>query len=323
MKSQKSIDIVTPCYNEKDCISLFYEEVSCVVSPFDNYSITIIFVDDGSKDGTLNEIKKLVSLNEQIKVKYISFSRNFGKEAAIYAGLKASAGDLVVLMDSDLQHPPAMLPEMIEAVEEGYDSCAAYRKERIGESILRTLFSKSFYKLFNLISNTKIDEGATDYRLMTRKMVDAVISLSETERFTKGLFQWVGFKTKVMVCESVPRTVGKSKFNFVSLFKYAINGIVAFSTVPLRLASFIGFLVLTSGFIYMIVMLFRAVFSGIAGGGFVTIVTLILFLGGIIIMLLGVIGEYIARIYMEIKKRPLYVVSDSNLNENDECETGS
>jgi len=211
-----------------------------------------------------------------------------------------------------------MLPQMLAAIDEGYDSCATYRKDRVGESVLRTAFSKGFYKFFNSISAVRINEGATDFRLMTRKMVNAVVSLGEKERFTKGLFQWVGFKSKYIVCESVPRVIGKSKFNFMSLFKYAINGIVAFSTAPLRLAVFIGFIVLVAGFGYMGFTFIRVLMTGITASGFATIVILILLVGGVIIMLLGVIGEYIARIYHEIKSRPIFVMRETNIQR--ECE---
>jgi glycosyltransferase involved in cell wall biosynthesis len=307
------LSLVVPCYNEEDCIVLFYNEVARVLSAIDNYTFAIYFIDDGSSDGTLIEIKRLATLHGEDKVKYVSLSRNFGKEAAIYAGLEATAGDLVVLMDVDLQHPPCLLPEMIAVIDEGYDSCAAFRTRRKGESPMRSIFSKGFYWLFSRMSDIKIHQSVMDYRMMTRKMVDAVLSLSERERFTKGLFEWVGFKTKLISCPSVPRKSGKSTWKFKSLFGYAIGGIVSFSTVPLRLAGFIGFLVLISGFTYMIYTLYGAIFHDRSGGGFVTLISLLLFIGGIIIMLLGIIGEYIARIYTEVKRRPVYVVRESNV----------
>jgi len=310
----KQIDIVTPCYNEMDCVALFYNEVFNILSAMDDYTFTVYYVDDGSIDDTLKEIKKLTDMHGENKVKFISFSRNFGKEAAIYAGLKATTGDIVVLMDADLQHPPSMLPSMLNVIEEGFDSCATHRKQRRGESLLRTIFSKGFYRLFNTISNIKINASATDFRMMTRKMVDAVISLGERERFTKGLFQWVGFETKLIVCESVPRVAGTSKWRFGSLFGYAINGITAFSTAPLRLATLIGFLFFLTGIAFMIYMIIGALFLGRSGAGFVTNIVLHLSIGGIIIMLLGIIGEYIARIYSETKGRPIYIVRDSNLD---------
>lgn len=329
---QKQIDIVVPCYNEQDNVVLFYDEVVRVLSEsrgsgsfasgtvdsgaMFSFDFTVYFVDDGSTDETMSEIKKLVDFHGDRKVKYLSFSRNFGKEAAIYGGLKAATGDIVVLMDADLQHPPTMLPEMIKVIEEGYDSCATYRKKRRGESFMRTFFSKGFYRLFNLISSIKVDASATDFRMMTRKMADAVVSLSETERFTKGLFKWVGFKTKHLECESIPRIAGKSKWRLSSLFNYAINGIVAFSTAPLRLAAFIGFLIIIAGVCYTIYMLIGAFFYGRAGGGFVTTITLLLFIGGIIITLLGIIGEYIARIYMETKRRPIFIIREANTGED-------
>jgi len=314
----KHIDIVAPCYNEEKCVTLFYNEVSSVLSAVGVYTFAVYFVDDGSSDDTLAEVKKLAEQHGESKIKYLSFSRNFGKEAAIYAGLKATTGNLVVLMDADLQHPPTMLPEMIKVIEEGYDSCATHRNERKGEPLLRTVFSKVFYWLFSRISDVKIFQSVMDFRMMTRNMVDAVISLSERERFTKGLFEWVGFKTKLIACKSVPREIGKSTWKLRSLFGYAISGIVSFSTAPLRFATFIGFLVLIAGFVYMLRNLIGAIFLGQAGGGFVTITTLILFIGGIIIMLLGIIGEYIARIYMEVKRRPVYVVRESNVEEYSE-----
>lgn len=313
----KHIDIVTPCYNEEECVALFYAEVARVLSNVEGYTFTVCFIDDGSTDGTLSEIKKLVELHGGDKVKYISLSRNFGKEAAIYAGLEAATGDLVVLMDADLQHPPSLLPEMINAIDEGHDSCATFRKRRKGESPLRSIFSKGFYWFFSRMSDVKIYQSVMDFRMMTRKMVDAVVSLGERERFTKGLFEWVGFKTKLIACPSMPRKVGKSTWRFRGLFGYAIGGIVSFSAVPLRFATFIGVLVLITGFAYMIRNLINAVFFGAAGGGFVTITSLILFIGGIIIMLLGIIGEYIARIYTEVKHRPVYVVRESNVGEDD------
>lgn len=309
----KHIDIVTPCFNEQECIYLFYNELSRVLSPLKGYSFTVTFIDDGSTDGTLAEIKRLETLYGSSRVKYISFSRNFGKEAAIFAGLSSTTGDIVALMDADLQDPPAMLPEMISVIEEGYDSCATYRNDRKGEPPIRSFFARRFYKIMNSMSIVKMKSGARDYRLMTRKMVNAVISLSEIERFSKGLFQWVGFKTKWIAFENIGRVAGKTKFSFFSLFKYAVNGIVSFSTVPLRFASVLGVFIVVAAFVYMTYVFFKTVFFGARTSGFPTTTILILFLSGVIIMLLGIIGEYIARIYSEIKKRPIFITQETNI----------
>jgi len=316
----KHISVVTPCFNEQDCIVLFYDKVSEVLSALDGYTFSILFIDDGSTDTTMNEIKRLEALYGAGKVQYVSFSRNFGKESAIYAGLTSAKGDLVVLMDADLQHPPGLLPEMLAAIEEGYESCAAYRKDRKGEPPVRSFFARKFYGINNSISSVSMNPGATDFRLMTRKMVDAVISLNETERFTKGLFQWVGFSVKWIMFTNVERADGQTKFSLFTLFKYAINGIIAFSTAPLRIASVLGVLIVTSAFAYMLYILLTTIIFGVKTTGFATVYVLVLFLGGIIITLLGIIGEYIARIYLEVKRRPAFVMRESNIShqKNDE-----
>jgi len=310
------VDVVAPCYNEQECVPLFYGAVSGVFASLGGYDFTVTYVDDGSTDGTLGAIKRLAEEHGPSKVKYISFSRNFGKEAAIYAGLKSAKGDLVVLMDADLQHPPSLIPEMLAAIESGYDSCAAYRGNRKGEAPFRSFLAGRFYGLLNSMSSVEMMPSATDFRMMTRKMLDAVLSLGETERFTKGLFQWVGFTTKWIEFPNVPRAAGRTKFSFFALFKYAVNGFVAFSTVPLRLASVIGAFTVAAAFAYMIYEFVKAAFFGVKTAGFATTVILILFLGGMIIVLLGIIGEYLARIYQEIKKRPVYVARETNAEDD-------
>lgn len=333
---QRHLDIVVPCYNEEDNIALFYSEVekvfatSCIdcenlrhadeaVNTYDNrlcVSVTIYFVDDGSSDRTLCEIKKLADTHGEDKVKYISLSRNFGKEAAIYAGLCATNGDLVVLMDADLQHPPRLLPDMISAIDEGYDSCAAFRARRVGEKFFRSIFSKVFYWLFSLMSNIKVYQSVMDYRLMTRKMVDAVVSLGERERFTKGLFEWVGFKTKLIACPVAERAGGKSAWKMNGLFGYAIGGIVSFSVVPLRIATFFGMISAIGGVGYALFILIYFWVTGTAiggGGGLTALTCILLIIGGLILLCIGIIGEYIARIYSEVKQRPVYLISDSNI----------
>ena len=306
-----TIDVVTPCFNEQECVPLFYAEIKRVFSTLDGYDFKIIYVDDGSKDNTLVEIKKLAESHGEVK--YISFSRNFGKEAAIYAGLTASDGDLTVLMDADLQHPPSLLPQMIDAINGGFESCAAYRSNRKGEAPVRSFFAARFYGLLNSMSTVEMKPSATDFRMMTRKFLSSVLSMMETERFTKGLFQWVGFDTKWIEFPNTLRAAGQTKFSFMSLFKYAVNGFVAFSTVPLRFASISGVFVVGAAFVYMLYEFIYTILYGARQAGFPTLVILILFLGGIIITLLGIIGEYLARIYQEIKKRPIYVAKDRNI----------
>ncbi|MDR2355578.1 MAG: glycosyltransferase family 2 protein [Clostridiales Family XIII bacterium] len=309
----KRLDIVVPCYNEQECIRLFYDAVSRVMRELKGCDWTVCYVDDGSSDDTLSEIKKLAAEKGERQIKYVSFTRNFGKEAAIYAGLKHSDGDLVALMDADLQDPPTLLPEMLKAVnEEGYDSCATCRTSRTGEPPVRSFFANVFYRLINSISDTKFKPGARDFRLMTHEMRDAVLKLGETERFTKGLLSWVGFRTKWIEYENVKRAAGQSKWSFFKLLKYAISGIVAFSTAPLRLASVLGFVVVGAAALYALYIFLKAVIYGTNSSGFSTIIILMMFFSGIIILLLGIIGEYLSRVYSEIKRRPVYIARETN-----------
>lgn len=314
----KTVDLVVPCYNEEEGLAIFVNETTKVVNSIKGYNFTFILVNDGSRDNTYGVMKKLAG--EYKNVKYISFSRNFGKESAMYAGLKNSTADYVVVMDADLQHPPKMLLDMCKAMEEGYDCCAAKRTSREGESKIRSWFSQNFYKISNQISEVKMPYGAVDYRMMSRQMVDAVVSLGEVQRFSKGLFSWVGFETKWIPYENVERTIGTTKWSFWGLFKYAIDGFASFSVAPLRWLSALGFGISTIAFIYIIITLVQTLIFGISVPGYVTTLCAVLFLGGIIELSIGILGEYISRIYMESKHRPIYLVKETNISTDNSFE---
>ncbi|KMT22203.1 glycosyltransferase family 2 protein [Clostridium cylindrosporum] len=312
----KTISIVVPCYNEEKVIDTFYAKCSEITSSINNYVFEYIFVNDGSSDATLNLLKHLSLMDKSVR--YISFSRNFGKEAAMLAGLTSSKGDYVVVMDVDLQHPPKLLTTMIKHIEDGYDSVAAKRVKRNGESKFRGYFSKKFYRIINKISDVNIEVGATDYRMMTRQMVDSVLSLKEYHRFTKGIFEWVGYDTKWIEYESFDREVGDSKWSFWSLFKYAIEGVVSFSTTPLKVSSFIGIMFAVLSFIYFAFTFCKTLITGIDMPGYASTICIVTFLGGVQLIALGIIGEYLSRVYMESKKRPLYFIKESNLESEKE-----
>ncbi len=299
-------------------LNLFFLETNKILSAIDNYSFQYIFVDDGSKDKTLSILKELAAANDNVY--YISFSRNFGKEAGMYAGLKHSTGDFVVIMDADLQHPPSMIPDMIKATEEGYDCCAARRSSRKGESKIRSAFSRTFYRLSNRFTDIQLVQGAVDFRIMSRKMVNAVLDLSEVQRFSKGIFAWVGFDTKWLPYENIERPLGTSKWSFWGLFKYAIDGITAFSVTPLRLVSALGFVISTFAFIYIIITLIQTFIFGIDVPGYVTTLCAVLFLGGIMELSIGILGEYVGHIYMETKNRPIYILKQTNIDTKKESD---
>ena len=305
------IDIIVPCYNEEEGLELFVTETNKVIETLPDYDFRYILVNDGSRDNTYLVMKKLAEQYENVK--YISFSRNFGKEAAMFAGLKNSSGDYVIVMDADLQHPPAMFPDMIKGIEEGYDCCAAMRSSRDGESKVRSFFSKSFYKISNKISDVKLPYNAVDYRIMSRAMVNSILELSEVQRFSKGIFSWVGFDTKWLPYENVERAVGTTKWSFWGLFRYAIDGIACFSVTPLRFIAVLGFFISAIAFIYILVTLIQTLVFGINVPGYVTTLCATLFLGGITEFSIGILGEYIGRIYMETKDRPIYILQHSNL----------
>lgn len=311
----KTIDIVVPCYNEEEVLPYFVKETNEVIATIKDYRFRYIFVDDGSKDKTLSVLKTLASRFSNVK--YISFSRNFGKESAMYAGLKNCNADYVIVMDADLQHPPKMFPQMIEGIEEGNDCCALYRAKQTGESKLRQFVSKIFFSFQNNISDVKMPEGAVDYRIMSRKMVNAILELSEVQRFSKGIFCWVGFKTKWIEYQNVERTVGTTKWSLWGLFKYALDGITAFSVTPLRVIAGMGFVISLLAFIYIIITLIQTLIFGIDVEGYVTTLCSVLFLGGIIELSVGILGEYIGRIYNETKHRPIYIADETNLDEDE------
>lgn len=309
-----TIDIVVPCYNEEEGLENFVLETNKVIDTLPEYDFRYILVNDGSRDKTYLVMKKLA---EQFSnVKYISFSRNFGKESAMYAGLQNSTADYVIVMDADLQHPPAVFPQLIDAVmNEGYDCCATKRDEREGESAFRGLFSKLFFKLSNKMTDVKMPYGAMDYRIMSRQMVDSIMELSEVQRFSKGIFSWVGFNTKWISFKTVERQLGQTTWKFSSLFKYAIDGIACFSVTPLRFIALLGFLISSGALLYILITLIQTLIFGIDTPGYVTTMCALLFLGGIIEFSIGILGEYIGRIYMETKDRPIYIIHHTNLEE--------
>ena len=308
----KTVDLIVPCYNESEMIDLFFNKTSAVVSEIEGYSFNFIFIDDGSKDDTLNKIKSLAASHSNVK--YISFSRNFGKEAGMYAGFKASTADRVAVIDADLQHPPELIRDMLYAIDvEGYDSCSARRVSRDGEPKIRSAFSRMFYSIINKMSEVEIVDGAVDFRMMSRQMVDAILDMPEVQRFSKGIFCWVGFNTKWIEFKNIERVAGESRWSFWSLFRYAIDGITAFTTFPLRIATIFGSIVSISAFVYLIVELVKTIFWGSDVGGYPSTIIILLFIGGIIIMSLGIIGEYLARLYMETKNRPIFIYKDTNV----------
>lgn len=307
------ISIIIPCYNEQESIPLFYNEINKVMDIMTDTNFELLFIDDGSKDKTLVEAKKLTSQDD--RVHYISFSRNFGKEAAIYAGFQYASGDYVVMMDADLQDPPSLLPKMYEILKEGgYDSVATRRISRKGEPPIRSFFARLFYKIMNKISETDLVDGARDYRLMNRKFVNAILQLGEYNRFSKGLFGWVGYKTKWLEYENVERIAGETKWSFWKLFKYSIEGIVGFSTAPLTISAFVGIMSCIFAFAFMILIIIRKLCFGDPVAGWASTATIILFLGGIQLLSIGVLGQYLAKTYLEVKKRPIYIVDETDID---------
>ena len=313
----RSLEIIVPCYNEAECVAALYESVEEALRNVKDLQWSVIYVNDGSSDPTLQNIEALAGKKGKERVKYLSFSRNFGKEAAIYAGLSYSEADYVVLMDADLQHPPALLPQMVEALDSGYDCCSARRVDRKGEPLVRSALSKGFYRIINRLTTMHLVQGGSDYRMMKRPVVNAMMALGERERFTKGIMSWVGFETKWIEYENVPRAAGSTKWSMRGLARYAVNGFFAFATTPLRVAVWLGFGI---DLITLIAAIWFAVTTLCSDGprtGYGTIVILIAFFGGTIILILGIIGEYLARIYLEVKKRPLYIVRTTNMDDKD------
>lgn len=307
----KLCSCIVPCFNEEEVIPIYYDEMQKVRKQEEGkIDFEIIFIDDGSKDKTLEVIKKLSEQDECIH--YVSFSRNFGKEAAMYAGFEHAKGEYVVTMDVDLQDPPHLIPEMIRCIEEeGYDSVATRRVTRKGEPPIRSFFARRFYGLINRISDADIVDGARDFRMMKRDMVDAILSMPEYNRFTKGIFGWVGFKTKWLEFENVERAAGETKWSFWKLFRYALEGIIAFSTVPLTIVSLIGVIVCIIAFLFLLFVVIRAAAFGDPVAGWPSLICVISFLSGIQLLGIGVVGMYLSKTYLETKKRPIYIKKES------------
>ncbi|ETY74861.1 glycosyltransferase family 2 protein [Lactiplantibacillus fabifermentans] len=310
----KTMSLIVPCYNEEPTIEIFFNTVEKVFADhpteFADVHHEYLFVNDGSNDGTLNEFRKL-NVAHPDTVHYLSFSRNFGKEAGLAAGLQHATGDFVAVMDVDLQDPPELLPKMLTTLESGnYDCVGTMREDRAGEPPIRSFFSRSFYALINRISKVQIIPNARDYRLMTRQMVDAILELPEYNRFSKGIFNWVGFRTTYLKFENQPRSAGETHWSFLQLFNYSIEAIVDFSEVPLKIATFVGGLFAFLSVIGIIIVIVRKLLFGNSVGGWASLVTLMLFIGGIQLFCLGIIGNYIGKIYLETKHRPQYIVQE-------------
>lgn len=313
----KRISILVPCYNEEENVALFWREVTRVFEErLTAYELELLYVDDGSRDRTLEEIKKLAG--EDSRVRYLSFSRNFGKEAALYAGLEHASGDYVAVMDVDLQDPPSLLPQMAQELESGeYDVVATRRENRTGEPPIRSFFARCFYKLIQRISDVDIVDGARDFRLMTRQYVNSLLELKEYNRFSKGLFGWVGYRVKWISYENTPRVQGTTKWSFWKLFLYSIDGIVAFSVVPAVMAAAFGVLFCLAAFFFLIVVFVRAALYGDPVAGWPSLVCIMLLIAGIQFFFMGVLGEYLAKTYMEVKRRPVYLCRENNLEKRE------
>lgn len=306
----KKISLIIPCYNEQEALPCFYKKVVKILSSL-HYEYELLFIDDGSKDNTLKIIKEFSLKNDHIK--FFSFSRNFGKESAMYAGFCNANGDYVAVMDADMQDPPSLLPQMLDILHsQKYDSVATRRVNRHGEPPIRSWFAHNFYKIINKISDADIVDGARDFRLMKREMVDAIVAMSETNRFSKGIFGWIGFKTYWLPYKNVDRIAGKTKWNFWKLFKYAIDGIINFSEVPLSIASWFGILMTVFSFLILIFIITRRIYFGDPVAGWASIICTIVFIGGIELFCIGVMGQYIAKSYSESKHRPHYIISETN-----------
>ncbi|MEG0640622.1 MAG: glycosyltransferase family 2 protein [Clostridia bacterium] len=304
----KTLSVIVPCYNEQEALPLFYEAFMKETAQME-VALELVFVDDGCKDQTLKTLKALRQQDE--RVHYISFSRNFGKESAMYAGLEAATGDYIAIMDADLQDPPALLPQMLQSLEEeGVDCVATRRVTRKGEPKIRSFFARAFYRLINRISKTEIVDGARDFRLMTRQMVDSILSLHEVSRFSKGIFSWVGYQTKWLEYENVERVAGETKWSFWKLLIYSLDGIIAFSTAPLAIASVMGVLFCVVAFLLILYFFIKTLIWGDPVAGFPAMICIILFLGGIQLFCIGILGQYLSKTYLEAKHRPIYLAKE-------------
>ena len=314
---RKLISIVVPCYNEEETLHILYKELNRIATEMSDYKFEYVFVNDGSKDKTLSVLKELAEGDD--KVKYVSFSRNFGKEAGLLAGLRHAKGDIVATMDADMQDPPALLPELVGYVESGeYDNAATRRVSRKGEPVIRSFFARSFYKMMRHMTDINIVDGARDYRVMSRAMVDAILSMPEYNRFSKGIFAWVGFETKWVEFENVERSAGETKWSFWKLFRYSVEGIVSFSNTPIHMASYLGMGLTVVSLLAFLFVFIRALIVGDPVAGWPSLVCIITFLGGVQLFVMGVMGQYIAKTYMEVKKRPHYIVKDTNTWEKED-----
>ena len=311
---KKRVSLIVPCFNEQEALPLFYREVAAVMDSLPEYEFEVLLVNDGSRDRTLEVMRELAQKDPRIR--YLSFSRNFGKEAAMYAGFCNAKGDYVAVMDADLQDPPSLLPRMLELLQDGeYDSVATRRANREGEPPVRSFFARMFYRIINHISDADIVDGARDFRLMRREMVDAILSMSEYNRFSKGIFGWVGFKTKWLPYQNVERAAGQTKWSFWSLFKYSIDGIVNFSQSPLSIASYMGFFSMLVAFLMVLVVFVRRLIFGDPVAGWASTICIMLFIGGVQLMCMGIMGQYLAKTYLEVKHRPHFIISESNVEE--------
>ena len=311
------LSIIVPCYNEEATVEAFYRAASAVCAGLPGVETEFLFVDDGSSDRTLELIRALGEREQGVR--WLSFSRNFGKEAAMFAGLEHARGDLVAVMDADLQDPPALLPELLEAVRGGGYDCAAVRRvDRKGEPPIRSWFARQFYKIINKMSKTEIVDGARDFRLMTRQMVDAILRLTEYNRFSKGIFSWVGFRTKWVETVNVERSGGESKWSFFKLLIYALDGIIAFSTAPLAIASVLGLVLCVVSFFAILFVIVRQLVWGGSAFGWPSLVCIILFIAGIQLFCMGILGQYLAKTYLEVKKRPIYILREEGGDHGDE-----
>lgn len=311
------ISVIVPCYNEEDTVRLFYDTVTQVAASVPDTAWEFIFVDDGSADNTLPILKELAGRDR--RVRYLSFSRNFGKEAAMYAGLQASTGDMTAILDADLQDPPSLLPGMVADLRSGDWDCVAVRRvSRKGEPPIRSFFARRFYRLVNKLSRTEIVDGARDFRLMTRQMVDSILRLTEYNRFSKGIFSWVGYRTKWVETENVERSGGTTKWSFFKLCLYALDGIIAFSTAPLAIASILGLLLCVVAFVAIVFVIVRQLIWGGSAFGWPSLVCIILFLSGIQLFCMGILGQYLSKTYLEVKQRPIYLIRESGGGERRE-----
>ena len=310
-----TVTLIVPCYNEEESLPIFYHAVCDVAQTLPDYQMTFLLINDGSKDNTLQIMRDLAAKDE--RVKYLSFSRNFGKEAAMYACFCNAEGDYVAVMDADMQDPPSLLPQMIEILEkEGYDSVATRRVTRDGEPPIRSFFARMFYKLINRISEADIVDGARDFRLMKREMVKAIVSMCEYNRFSKGIFAWVGYDTKWLEFQNVERSAGETKWSFWKLVRYSFDGIINFSDVPLKISSYLGLVLTVVSFIAIIAEIVRALVFGDPVAGWPSLVCIVTCIGGIQLFCMGIMGQYIAKTYMEVKRRPHYIIKESNCTRN-------